>query len=118
MIRSFSFATVVLLLGSGTAWSAVLDCTFEPDGQPLAFTYDPAAGNANSEATVKDGERVDSVLVQVGPGIVSFLDIPSDGRILITTVQTADGKAVHSSHGAKEGALDYSQVVGHCEETQ
>lgn len=116
MTRPFPFAAATLLLGSG-AWGATVDCTFEPDGQRLAFTCDPSQGNANSEATVKDGERVDSVLVPMGEGIVSFLDIPADGRILITTVQTADGKAVHSSHGATGGALVYSQVPGHCEET-
>ncbi len=117
MRRSLAFTSIALVLGAGAARSAVVDCTFEGDGGHQIFTYDPEQGDANSEATVKEGERTSSILVQTGPGIVSFLDIPPDGRILITTVELLDGKAVHSSQGSRDGALVASQNQGQCEQT-
>src|SRR6478609_6311417 len=106
MARSLALAALALLLGPASALAAEVDCTFDGAANPsLVFTYLPEDGDANSEATVKDGDRVDSVLVHTGPGIVSFLDMPSDGRIMVTTVETGSGKAIHSSQGARDGTL-------------
>lgn len=117
MHRTTPLAIAAILIAPGLARAATVECSFGADA-PVVFSYDPAEGDANSGATVQEGDRLSTVLVQTGPGIVSFLDMPSDGRIIITSVELEGGKAVTSSHGARDGHLVASQRAGQCKQSQ
>lgn len=122
MPRTAMLAIAAIPIAPRLAGAATVDGSFgSPDrlgDGPLVSSHHPAEGDANGEATVEEGDRLSTVRVQTGRGIVCFPDMPSGGRIVIISAELEGGKAVIDSHGAEDGRPVANQRAGQCAQTQ
>jgi hypothetical protein len=90
-------------------------CAFPNFNAPLVFVLDTATrtgtmvGNAGSTRLATHvGKSLN------GDVIVSFIEYVESGAVMTTTINAANGAAVHSRNTVQSGQLNPSQVKGQC----